>query len=572
MKLSSDILWNYKKSLMSPKGKSLPPVGSPSRLGTLAQKVEADKLNTALKAYNVGIVKAASSADITPEKLAELIDYQAMNITKADVKVMYDGISQMLESQNVKASEQDIKYAMKVLTQFANIQSFVKVDEQLDRGCTLKYYNGIPAGLSDFMNVLDDKKNLLSDRYRGMTDKRVSYFFADKFTLDSLSPEDKDEILKYKPEIVYLTGFDCGINFFNQTANYSAFKTRIVSIISRVKENQGDKDFKTALIEQLNKDGEQYAREYGFKIDRFINIDDGRDADFGDIADNLNFKVPSAKEIDVLITALAEYIDNSETFLYRGRIETLKKALMKWYYTNIRVYSPKRINEGMRLAWQKIRSVIDSDNPEEEMLFVVQHSDKSDSYMTRHFAEANGINPQKIMSQSKFQRDFEKNKYKTKYAVMVDDISASGSSLLSSVGSLELNYGAKCLYSPLVITDKAAKKIINQIDDYNVNKQSKLIINDYVKNIDNLDGEYTLEERRLLARLFDRKPSNIGRGGYSNTNTAVLFPVMTPDNNNTLMSLFAERILLERYAAKSLYNLSVANYVNQRYEEMMSEG
>ncbi len=530
----------------------------------------------AIKSYALSSIFATSQQNIKPEEISELLNKQALNITEEDVQKMFSEIKAIIEEEGISASDSEIKYAMKILTQYANISSFKKVDNLLSEKSKAKYFSTNSCGLSNFMYILDEKKKSFANS-NSNSDQSEKYFFADKFSLNSLKESSYSEILRIKPHIVYLTGFDDGINIFNHTSDYSKFiENTANAIIQAKRKNQDKEDFKKTFIETLNDRGRQNALSNGLEIDTFLNPDDGKDAEFSDILNNINLKVPSAKEVDVLVSALTDFITEFQPSLNFDK-NVLKSALLKWYFQNLKLYSPKSINEGMKKIYSRVLNSLENENDKEDLILIVPYFHKSYSYMARHFAEANGLKENQIMDFENYFEKLSQDKFNyresiiRKPTIIVDDISASGDSMLSCLGKIEKrNAIAKCFYTPLVITNSAAKQIREKIKDEELKHQSKLLITDYIDDtILNLTGHYTKEELKTLNLLFNLAPSGISGKGYGKSNTAAIFPVMTPDNDNTLTTLFADRLLLSPSAVKHAYTQETRDYIEKKYKAAM---
>jgi len=269
---------------------------------------------------------------------------------------------------------------------------------------------------------------------------------------------------------------------------------------------------------------------------------------------------------------IAKHIDN-----YFGdsitieRKERLKKAVGEFVDRNLRIITPQEFNSMLQTTAANLRQHLESTNTSINDVYFyaaggrISHGQTqkgSMSVITNLFTTEFGIDPSKIIIGNPEQL---KSIPADKTVVMLDDFSASGDTLIGYANKIGDNFDGKILISPLAVTNDAVHNINNAFEN---NDKVQLRYAEVLTRSDDTNFYNSLSSRDQ--RFFDEL---VGSRGYQNpegqdfstsntkpgNNTSVIFPYMSPNNNNSLTAMVFATLFLPKAAIKK-NGESVENY------------
>ena len=294
-----------------------------------------------------------------------------------------------------------------------------------------------------------------------------------------------------------------------------------------------------------------------------------------DDPDNLNVKIPSPNEIDTIIDSIAEVLQSSNPKC-KGKKSIIKSAIAKYYYNNLQVCSQRKLSALMKTLYEEIQKNIPENASMDDVIFIIPNNKKSFLYITRQFASANNIPMKNIASDdcstiNEIEMAYKRNPYNgekvysDKIIVSVDDIAASGASILSDaykgLGYDEKisSHSNKYIFARLFTTNVSKALIDDRIKEiskkFNLSSPDSFVYSEIIQNHDN-EVSYTKEEKRILEIALSDFATLIGPLGYSQTGSGIVFPVMAPDNNSGLMEFIISKFLPNKYCIKN----PISNY------------
>ena len=498
---------------------------------------------------------------VTPDILHKKIQNQSLNVSEKHVLMMLENINKILAQRGIEAYEEDILLTMWTLTQFANAEGMKKLNEQIvnrtNAGYKL-YSQGSAVSLGNTMHYLTKSKGL----FPYPEGKPETVFMLDSLGLDVLDRKfDSDTLgeLNYSHlDFIYPIGWNEGINLFNQSKDYKDFELKVADIIEKA--YQKNIYFPNALDEVLTENVKQKAQEFGISDVRFLkNPRESFYVGIEDVKNNLNAKIPTKKEIESICKSLGEYC--SEEF--GDSQEYWTNLVAKYIYDELTYYSPKKLTEKLKGLYQSIEKNIPEGKTMDDVYFLLPQAGRSFSYINYQFALVNKIPPNKFVLGD---TEVAEADYKDKIFVYLDDISASGQTVLEELGGL--NYSGlaymeedmrdkyslttghiknRYIIATLFTTQSALSRTEEEIekrvrvDDCGRRIKDILVVTDTEhKN----EVVYTPKEERDLSKIRTLFVDvSHGSGGFYGLETRVIFPYMTPDSNAPILKFLSEKFV-----------------------------
>lgn len=513
-----------------------------------------------LKAYSLSFLGKPKDV-VTPETLFRKIQNQSQNISRRHVELMFNNINKTLEDRGIKAYEEDILLAMWTLTQFASMDGMKKLNEQISKRTDASYKlygQGSPVSLANVLYYLSKSKGI----FPYDENKKGTIFLLDSIGLNVLENKARegslDDINYSHMEFVYPIGWSEGINLFNQDKNYSEFELSVADVIQKAYEK--GTYFPNALNEVLIENVQTKAQKLGIENVQFLsNPRDRFYVDCDDIKNNLNANIPTKGEIEAICSGIGEYC-----YKKYGKDETYWTNLVaKYLYNGLSYYSPKKITEKLKKIYKEIEKNIPDGKTMDDVYFLLPQAGRSFSYINYQFAQVNKIPPSKFIHADTERAEAD---YKDKVFVYLDDISASGQTVLEELGGLNycgLAYVEEDMRDKYFLTsghiknqyiiatlsatssallrceDEIEKRI--RLDNNGLRIKDILIKTDIVQED---EVSYSDEEDRDLSRIHALFTDvSHGSGGFYGLETKVIFPYMTPDSNAPILKLLTEQFL-----------------------------
>lgn len=511
-----------------------------------------------LRAYALPFLGKAPR-EITPNSLYLKIRLQALNVTQGQVEAMFNNINEILKSRGISAEKEDILFAMGTLTQFANLDGISKLNEQIlnkTNGTYRLYSQGSPNSLANTFYYLSSNKRLFPYK----EDKEKSIFMLDDLGMQTLENKAKknslDDFNFSHLEFVYPIGWREGINMFNQEGNYKAFEQRTADIIERAlaKNNY----FPDALDDVLTEDVESVAKKFGIKDVKYITPLAGQESfDFNDIKNNLNSKTPTRKEVYALCAGIGEYCHEK----YGKTKEYWTNLTARYFYDNLICYSPKAISQKLKTIHKEIEKNLPKGKTMEDVYYLIPAVGKGYNYIAYQYALVNNVPSEKFIYGD---TETAEDDYSGKIFVYLDDISASGASVLDQLSGLNYTYlnevkrdnikgknptgGIKnqymiaTLYSSLLAKEKTGYEIEKR-ERYNLDgekiKDVQIATNTGAE--DKFMKSAKSDDLLKIDTLFGDETN--GMRGFSAVGTKTIFPYMTPDTNVPILKFLAEKFI-----------------------------
>ena len=513
-----------------------------------------------LRAYSLAFLGRPKDV-VTPETLFRKIQNQSQNISRGHVELMFNNISKTLEDRGIKAYEEDILLAMWTLTQFANMDGMKKLNEQISKrtNASYKLYSqGSPVSLANVLYYLSKSKGI----FPYDENKQGTIFALDSLGLNVLENKAKEgslEDINYSHmEFIYPIGWNEGINLFNQDKNYRDFELRSADVIQKAYEK--GTYFPNALNEVLIEDVQARAKKLGICDVHFLsNPRDRFYIDFEDIKNNLNANIPTKSEIEAICRGIGEYCHKKY-----GKDETYWTNLAaKYLYNGLNYYSPKKITEKLKKIYKEIEKNIPDDKTMDDVYFLLPQTGRSFSYINYQFAQVNNIPPHKFIHGDTERAEAD---YRDKIFVYLDDISASGQTVLEELGGLNycglayvedemrdkffLTSGHtknQYIIATLSATSSALSRTEEEIEKRIRLDGDGLRVKDVLIKADTVHEDeviYSDEEDRDLSKIHALFTDvSHGSGGFYGLETRIIFPYMTPDSNAPILKFLSEKFL-----------------------------
>ncbi len=517
---------------------------------------------------------------ISPDTLYLKIQSQASNVTQRQVEVMFNNIDEILKSRGISAGKEDILFTMGALTQYANLDGLKKLNEQISNrtnGTYNLYSQGTPNSLANTLYYLSNSKKI----FPYPENKEKTVFMLDGLGMQTLEHKAKknslDDFNYSHLEFVYPIGWREGINMFNQGKDYKNFELKTADIIERAlaKNNY----FPDALDDVLTEDVENVAKKFGIKDVKYVTPLAGNESfDFKDIANNLNSKTPTRKEVRAICMGIGEYCQEK----YGKTKEYWTNLTAQYFYDNFIYYSPKAISQKLKTIHKEIEKNLPKGKTMDDVYYLLPTIGKSYNYIAYQYALVNNVSSEKFIFGD---TETAEDDYSGKVFVYLDDISASGMSVLVEVGGLnytglnevkkndiegknptggiENQYMIATLYSTPLAKEKTGREIEKR-ERYNLDGEK--IKDIQIATNTGAEGEFVKQikmsdDLSKIDTLFHDETN--GMGGFSGVGTKTIFPYMTPDTNAPILKFLAEKFI-PRAAIKTDLN-PYTEELNVRY-------
>jgi hypothetical protein len=242
--------------------------------------------------------------------------------------------------------------------------------------------------------------------------------------------------------------------------------------------------------------------------------------------------------------------------------ERLQKALGEFIDRNLRVITPQEFNSMLQTTAANIREYLENTNTSVNDVYFYasggrmsygQTQKGSMSVITNLFATEFGIDPSNIIIGNPEQL---RSLPADKTVILLDDFSASGDTLIGYTNKVNEHFNGNILLSPMMVTSDAIYNINNTFAD---NNRIQLSYAELLTRSDDTSFYDSLSPRDR--EYFDEL---VGARGYQNpegqdfstsntrpgNNTSVIFPYMSPNNNNSLTSMVFATLFLPKAAIK----------------------
>ncbi len=570
--------------------------------------------------------KAVTTKDIYKKFLE-----QANNYTLEDIKEVYNNISKRVESKGIEASPQEIKYTMGLLTQYATPDGMVNLAKEAYKQVDTAFFKCDSPDTTQFMRYLQTKKEMLPEerydtakyseeetkysdyedyedflscqKHLKFTKKRLKneqykkyddlYYFVDKKSMKYISGKDRRNLFDKNPIALCATGWDRGNNFLDPKIGFDELEKNAAEVIIGAKEKYPNEKFNTALNKFLNDEASEYAKNEGFKDIHFVSITpEDKTVEFEDILNNLNIKIPSEKQIEIVTDSIAEVFEEKNTS-YQKKDDVVKSALLKYFYNTFNVFSPKTMAEDMKELYKKIEEVLPKGKSMDDVKIILPDMTKSYVYIIRQFASVNDIDPKNIHTGENCANleEIQKKRiiasdyvfpYQDDVILSIDDNALSGTSIYGYGGnSFGYNHYPRdwylnntYIFGRLYATDTAEEKINELIASNKENHTScedKFVCVKQIK--DNLlQVPYTEEEEKIVDKALDLYHTYWGTHGFQETKINTVFPMTAPDNNSGLANFLALQFFSDKnFIKEPTLDSDIRNLTFKKIEEKTKE-
>lgn len=550
--VSSSLKYNYSKI---PEHKLYKSASNIQRFmkANLAQKRLNTKPLTEMQKIRAGNVwRVRQHAELNPQKLITFLDRKINNIKPTEVQAIIDSFSFEKKEAATKI--------FKRLTQFGNMNS-------------LNAFNSLPnkhilkddfIGLNTTLRYLQSKNNFKNLKISNPNKGQV---LLDKITLERLKTDPKFlEKVKTNNNIslVYPEGFINGINPFNQ---HEDIHPKIVKVLETLDKFPSDDAIFNAInkpimdeLENLGlkhkvtvfqhpKDNSEVLAEqkaYMQMDERFITKQRLKPQMacpliVRKIAKQM--ESPSIK-IDELNKELRKIFDEPDS----SGIKRSKQHYLEVLAHSIEVLSTKKLSIKLKKLNKIIMQQIEKEGIKpEDVYYYVPKPHKSYSLIAMQYQRVNNIPVDHfIVGEIGSLTNIEKIPKNCKKIVIVDDIAASGSSLIDLNKDIKIynrykpNNPLNVLMAPLLCSQEAEKIFA----EYKVPYVCQKKISPF--NHSQYYGQTTFDNA-------DKFKASIGNSGLTSAHYNIAFPYMAPDNNSKTFALFlAKYFTFNQHGVKNI--------------------
>lgn len=470
-----------------------------------------------ISGISFGSVLNLPTKEITPKDVITKFNDQLNIISPEKIQKIIDSFD---ESDRPMASK-----IMQKMTQFGNMQSLNEIAKHVKKNKGNFYYKRDLIDLSTIIQYLSDK-----DAFGGVIGEFGSTknsYILDETALEELE-KNKNHLEKIKNtpnlRIIYPEGWINGINPFNQA---EAIREKVQKLIPRVKELQTEKTMDDAISTALNEDIVERIKKLGL-FDKLEIIKNKEIKNASSTAKQISKQLAPAsmKEED-----LAQVINKLP--------EDSRKLMLDYLMNNADIYSPRRLSVSLKKLHNEFKR---KGMITEGTYYYVPESKKSYGMISMMYKLANGIPNDRFIYDDNLE-DIPENANRI---IVLDDVAGTGLSLTGDKQYLRRkNFKGQITIAPTISTYKAAavlsrERMKNTFFPYKI--KNSLKDSDYFKFLNESEKKILLKELNGL--------------GYSHEGLGIVFPYMSPDNNNIF---FAENIapnftLNRKGVKKKVYN------------------
>lgn len=462
----------------------------------------------------------------TAKMLNEIFDKYRKNLEETDIFVINDSINELAKTSEFSKTE--ILEGMQVLTQFGNIRSIAKIGQTLEKHDVDTILNQdalfyIKANDKPSANLLKNNFGLnstldyiISQKNNYKLDGTKTAIFLDNNTIDNFEIFNKkfpNQFYKLKEnkniKFFLVSGLEDGISFLNRNKN---LKDETLKLLKKAK--------KEGLSPQESIDKEKLTRIKALGIKPII-IKNTKTGTPQNIYNQLRPEQMSKRELNALIDATVLYSPN----LSKENQTIIKEEIAQYLKNEMHIYTPERISKNIKLMHQEISNTINKlGKTMNDVIYLIPDTGKSYEMIAYQYQLINNIPKEKFITLHSPQ-DYNNLDTKNKVITILDDCSLSGTSLMEDENFIYCKaalYGKddniNIILSPLIISEKSAKRINQKINDLERNNEDCIITTN------------------IISSKHNNKLKNIiGSSGWPNNEShCIIFPHMCPDNNSEL--------------------------------------
>ncbi len=445
-------------------------------------------------------------------------------------------------SKNTGADEQTVSEVLAGLTQFSSYSQLGVIEKKFkELGIGYIYIpQNSRLNINNALMYIEEKKKQIDLGYQNfnealfLDDNVLSHLKDLKENNPALYKEIKDGIIKGDIKVVHLSGWNNIIDGQDVSHGFLGFQTDLITsataIINKMKKEG------LSIEEALNGNFLKKVREIlGDDVEITI-IENKKEINANNIADNLNPLYPSHKTIKAVIdTIIEETMPDTQYSIQE--IMKGRELLAKYFEAMISCHSPETMTDMLKNKYEQIIKIArQQGKTEDDIIYVIPEKGKSFDLITYQYLHTNKINPDKVIC---FAGDDKPPvDLNDKIIVILDDIVGSGCSIVHQefhYRDFIRNSGVKnptVIFSPISSLRSGFENVFNEMTYVNRTQKDYFkpeVMVDYKKFADTL----TDEERNLLSKL-------IGDSGYGDGYACSSMPYMLPDNNT-----YASGLLLE---------------------------
>jgi len=452
-----------------------------------------------IKNISFGNVLKPVIQEITPKDVVKRLNEQLNIITPEKIQRILNSFD---ESTRPLAAR-----ILQRLTQFGNMESLNEIAKHvysnkgsfykhnlIDTSTTMSYLNESKKAFLDLkLRLFNTVSNIQEDK---------KYYILDKVALEELEKNKAHlEEIKNNTDIklIYPEGWINGINPFNQTEN---IREKIQKLIPKVKKLQTEQGLKSdkAISVALNEEITGRIKELGLE-DKFEIIRNPKVRNVRSTAEQISKQLSPAsmkeEDLEQVINKLPSYS---------------RQIMLDYLMQNADVYSPRRLSiclKKMHDKFQKKGMLGDG------TYYYVPAPKKSYGVIAMMYKLANNI------SNDRFVYDVRKIPPKAKRIIILDDIAGSGDQLNSHKNTLRDHFFRNITIAPVLSTNTAAQRFSKNPNNTTFcpyRLKNELVDSAYFKSLKGYEQNILLEEMEGM--------------GFSYNGLSVVFPYMSPDNNN----------------------------------------
>ena len=405
---------------------------------------------------------------------------------------------------------------------------------RVDTSQALRYI-GQSKGLLRNQNVFGNTNyvNIIDDFFLDELLDEDAPFNIRSYILHSVSNDNKLAIVDGWN--IQIDGKNMGYSMIGATDNYEDISIAVINEMKKTGKNldevlNGDIITKTKAV--LDKDVD-------ISIIQNKNV---QNPSVKTILDNINPKVPTKEEIQVLLETIGTFSAVTETkqfdpVLYKKLIENFAIYLDS-YFT---AYSPEKLNKVLKDKYNAIQRQVERlGKTMDDVYYFIPTPYKSFSMVTYQYAKVNNIPSSQIVQYSAVEAP--PIDLKGKVGVILDDNLCSGDSLLTQ----EFQYGFSrmhrfypenfnLIFSPIFSLRDGDIRVRENIERYT----RKIDDKDFILSSKVLDFDRTMQDHFSNYSYRDELKTYLGALGYDFDNSAIMFPFNIPDNNSDFATAFS---------------------------------
>ncbi|OGH97098.1 MAG: hypothetical protein A2104_05750 [Candidatus Melainabacteria bacterium GWF2_32_7] len=450
-----------------------------------------------IKNISFGNVLKPVFQEITPKDVIKRLNEQLNMITPEKIQEILNSFDESVRPLAAKL--------MQRLTQFGNMESLNEIAKHIKKNKG-NFFDHDLVDTTTIMSYLNNRKFVFDIIYNKDT---KYYYILDKVALEELKTN-KNHLreIKNNPDvkIIYPEGWINGINPFNQTEHMREKIQKFIPGVQKLQAEKGlttDKAITTVLNEEITKKIKELGLQEKFKIirnpkARIIN--------------------PTAEKISKQLAPvsmtekdLKQVIDDLPSYS--------KQIMLDYLIKNADIYSPGRLSVCLKKMHDKFQR---KGMLSEGTYYYVPDARKSYGMIAMMYKLVNNIPNNRFIYEST------NIPLKAKRIIILDDIAGSGDQLNKHKDRLRVNFNKNITIAPVLSTSSAAKRFSKNTKNITFcphRIKDGLVDSAYLKSLKGVEQQILLEELENL--------------GFSDDGLSVVFPYMSPDNNN---SFFAKNI------------------------------